>query len=400
MVFELFKRITAIPHCSFKTEALRRFIVSFIQENGFIVETDEAGNILAYRNRREIALQAHYDMVCVGDYETIEIVEEKGVLKAKNSSLGADNGIGVAMMLSLMKEGIKCEYLFTNDEEVGLIGANALGLSLEAKKLINLDSEEEESLYIGCAGGFDATIRFSDERVEYKGECFEKEISGLPGGHSGLDIDKGHKNAILELINSLDEEVKIVSIMGGERRNSIPVNAKARFFKESENGECKTSFLKDSDQIKHFLQAFQNGVRGSDTHYGVVKQSANVALIQENEVIISFRANDNELLEVYEKEIHELSNHYGATCKVGDAYPAWKPQPSDLAKNYADFSHKKVKVIHAGLECAVLGKYIDAEMISIGPNIFEPHSIRERVEIASVKREYERLKSFLKGEKK
>jgi len=132
---------------------MRDFILSFARECGYKHKTDKAGNILCYQRKRDIALQSHYDMVCVGKAPNIEIIERDGFLSAKNSSLGADNGIGVSLMLWLMKNGYEAEYLFTNDEEIGLLGASKISLNIKSKYLINLDSEKSGEIFVGCAGG-------------------------------------------------------------------------------------------------------------------------------------------------------------------------------------------------------------------------------------------------------
>ena len=144
-------------------------------------------------------------MVCMGKAPTIETYEENGWMKAKDSSLGADNGMAIAMMMQLMDEGQELEFLLTSDEEIGLIGANEVAFDLKSKYMLNLDSEDEAEVYIGCAGGVDITAVKQDSYVDAKGECYEVAVKGLVGGHSGVDIDKGIPSAIKVLASYLDE---------------------------------------------------------------------------------------------------------------------------------------------------------------------------------------------------
>jgi len=223
-VIEIFKQIVKIPHCSGNTKKLKEFIKNYALNEGFEVFEDDAGNLLAKQKKPILTLQSHMDMVCVGDAPNIEIIEENGWIRAKNSSLGADNGIGIAIMLYLMKKYKNIEYLFTNDEEIGLIGAKHLKLNLNSSYLLNLDSEDDEYLIVGCAGGVDVKIEYPIKKEKIKGVLGKISIENLPGGHSGIDIDKNIPNAIIELL----KKVKNISfIKGGERRNSIPANAYA-----------------------------------------------------------------------------------------------------------------------------------------------------------------------------
>ncbi len=213
-IIDIFKNISKIPHCSFKTDKFKDFLIKEGKNALANVSTDKFGNILFKKGSSKIALQAHYDMVCIGRAPDIEIIEEDGFLKAVDSSLGADNGIGVAMGLYFLKKYKNIEVLLTSDEEVGLIGAQNLELSLESKNLLNLDSEEEGDIFVGCAGGVDifAKKEIEFEKIDKKYSFFKISIKNLPGGHSGVDIDKGIKNAIKELAYLLKdlEDIKIV----------------------------------------------------------------------------------------------------------------------------------------------------------------------------------------------
>ena len=397
MILEYFKQITKIPRCSGNTQKLQEFLVEFAKKSGYKVKTDKYGNILATSDNPKVCFQAHYDMVCIGEYKNIEIVEEDGFLKAKNSTLGADNGIGIAIMMDLMKRG-DLEFLFTNDEEIGLIGAGNLELKPKAKKLINLDSEDE-NIYIGCAGGFDVEVNLETKKKPYFGEVYKIKVDNLPGGHSGVDIDKNHPNAIKEVTKQLKDNWTLLSIKGGERRNSIPRECEALVISESKlkypKVENKGKVLLNSNELIRFLKAVPNGVLGIDREFDVVSKSLNLAIVTNEKVILSARANSKELMDELKMELKALFSFVDCEYKIEDEYPARKQVKSEFPTTYKKISNKSLKVIHAGLETAVLGKHFD-EMISVGPNIYEPHSLRERVEIRSIYKLYEEIEKFLK----
>ena len=376
-VIELFKKISQIPHCSSNTQKLQGFISEYAKERGFTVFRDNYGNVLAYKNKPKLALQSHIDMVCVGDAPKIEIIEENRWLKAKNSSLGADNGIGVAMMLAFMDKYDDIEYLFTNDEEIGLIGAKHLEFKISAPYLLNLDSEDEKEIIIGCAGGVDAEIKYPLKKEKIKGCIGNVSVTNLPGGHSGVDIDKYIPNAIIELIYKIES---IASIKGGERRNSIPANAYAKeVFEGNDDIEVYT------DDYLKFLRKLPHGVLEYDFEFKIPSKSVNFALIDEDKITLSARANTNEKLNEMKEYI--LSKTYGCEVLFEDEYPAWAPEKSRLALKLQKITGAKLNVIHAGLECAVLKeKFPEVSMASYGPLIENPHSLRERVSLESVKK--------------
>ena len=161
-IIEHFKTLTQIPHCSKEADKLLEFLVHFAKERNYAVEVDEVKNILISKGTPTLCLQAHYDMVCMGKAPQIETYVEEGWMKAKDSSLGADNGMAIAMMMQLMDEGLDLEFLLTSDEEIGLIGANKVAFDLKSKQMLNLDSEDEAEVYIGCAGGADITASKTD----------------------------------------------------------------------------------------------------------------------------------------------------------------------------------------------------------------------------------------------
>lgn len=262
-----FEQICSIPHCSYQAQKLGEFLLEFSKSRGFEAKIDESFNIHAIKGKPKICLQAHYDMVCVGEAPKIELENDGEFLSAKNSTLGADNGIGLAIIMDIMDEAQDLEVLFTSDEEVGLIGANAFAGEICAPALLNLDSEDDSEVIIGCAGGLLAEFGrefepsklglgelFSSSVSEHFGtgllfnegshstsaenstqnssnlnaNYYELSCEGLEGGHSGIQIAKNIPNAIKELAHfAKNHGANILAISGGDRDNAIPTWAKA-----------------------------------------------------------------------------------------------------------------------------------------------------------------------------
>jgi len=411
-IIDYFKQITQIPHCSKKAERLMAFLVDFAQQRGYAVEVDEAKNIHIYKDDPKLCLQAHYDMVCMGRAPEIETYIEEGWIKAKDASLGADNGMAIAMMMALMDEGRELEFLITSDEEIGLIGANAVAFDLKAEAMLNLDSEDEAEVYIGCAGGADITAHRSFDLIEGEGTCYEVAVKGLVGGHSGVDIDKNIPNAISLLVEYLDvnDVDQLAALYGGERRNSIPTNAVAivRSVEPLESdGDVTVRMLNESPMVYArsadliaALHQFETGVRAYNDKLEIPHTSINLAIVtayEKGEVTIetSARAMDMEALEELIADTVAFFADYGFACEVEDKYPAWKPDVTDFTRLVEEkmkevFGHSKLMAIHAGLECGVIAqKYPKMKFASIGPTIRYPHSTREMVDLASVEKTYE-----------
>jgi len=409
-----FKTLTQIPHCSKESKKLLDFLVDFAKHRGYDVEVDEVENIFISKGTPTLSLQAHYDMVCMGRAPKIETYVEEGWMRAKESSLGADNGIAIAMMMRLMDEGRELEFLLTSDEEIGLIGANSVAFELKSRYMLNLDSEDEAEVYIGCAGGVDIIATINDSYVEGKGECYEVAVKGLVGGHSGVDIDKGIPSAIKELGNYLYTQniTQLATIYGGERRNSIAANAVAVVYatKPLESSKMvkvrklneKPLVLAHSAKIIELMYRFKHGVRAENRQLAISDVSINLALVTTDEkggltIETSARAMSADGLEEITKETVTLFEEYGFNIKLEDKYPAWKPDISDFTKLVNEeiikvFGSSKMMAIHAGLECGVIAKrYPNIKFASIGPTIRYPHSTREMVDLASVERTFEVL---------
>ncbi|MCH9812745.1 MAG: M20/M25/M40 family metallo-hydrolase [Epsilonproteobacteria bacterium] len=414
-IFDYFQQITQIPHCSHDALKLRDFLVSFAKERGYDVQVDVVHNILISKGKPKLALQAHYDMVCVGNAPKIETYIQEDWMMAKNSTLGADNGMAIAMMMALMDESKVCEFVITSDEEVGLIGASALSFDLQAQNLLNLDSEDEAEVYIGCAGGVDieATKKYATSLS--KEDCYEITISGLPGGHSGVEIHKEIPNAIKLFGEYLkDKKVKIASIQGGERVNSIPVNLTAIVCSEIPLVSAEYIDVKkvqglhevvDGDEIISLIENFSHGVLSFNDHLNVPGESINLAIISFQNALLkvqtSARAMDSEGLQKVEQQFCDYFTSYDYTVKCEGKYPAWKPEVNAFSKEVEKamisvFGKSEFKAIHAGLECAIISeKYPKLKLTSIGPNIRSPHSTHEKVELASVEKIYEVVKKVV-----
>ena len=409
-ILDYFQQITQIPHCSYKADKLKAFLVAFGQERGYAVTVDEADNIMIKKAGAKLSIQAHYDMVCVGRSPEIETYIEDGWMYAKESTLGADNGMAIAMMMALMDEGKVCEFLFTSDEEVGLIGAEAMDFALDSSYMLNLDSEDEAEVYIGCAGGVDIMAEKAYKNTPYHDSFYEITIGGLAGGHSGVEIHKDIPNAIKLFAEFLkDKPIMIASLKGGERINSIPVNVKAivhsevplegREFIDVKKIEGSFDAI-DGVEVIALIERFDNGVLSFNEELDVPDTSINLALISLTKkgtimIEVSARAMDAEGLEEVKNSATEHFEKYGYKVKHHGKYPAWKPEINDFSNIVNDamrgvFGKSEFKAIHAGLECAILSShYPDMKITSIGPNIRSPHSIHEKVEIASVEKTYE-----------
>ncbi len=410
-IAKIFEKITKIPHCSGETSKLKEFIKNFASERGYTVKEDGAGNVMAYGSSTKVTLQSHYDMVCIGRAPKIETVVENGWMHAKKSSLGADNGIGVAMMLYLIQKGVQADFLFTNDEEIGLVGAENLELEIRTPYLLNLDSEEAGKVYIGCAGGEDIYVK---RDVDY----FTPTVSGrryrllaeAPGGHSGVNIAQNIPNAITELCSVIAQNaaMEAASFRGGERINAIARHAEAVVWmpeghepqiqspcvRVEEIDALTVPLLREGRVAAKALFGFAHGVRGWNRELDLPQSSINLAGVEICEGIIevalSARAMSNEDLSRLVDQSRAGWEALGFESRTEGRYPAWKPEVNDFServleayrKIYPDASYA---AIHAGLECALFSeRYPELQIVSIGPTILDPHSDRERVDLESI----------------
>ncbi len=416
LVIKHFKKLCSIPHCSYEAEAMKSYLVERATAYGYSVSVDAVGNVLAKKESAKVTLQAHYDMVCIGTDFPLRLQEEDGWLSAEDSTLGADNGIAMAMMLTLMEGGALVDCLFTSEEEVGLIGARGLDLELSTSYLLNLDSEDEGVVTIGCAGGVDIIAAKSLQRETKKLHLYEYHISGLSGGHSGVDIDKNIPNAISLLFKKLcDTKSYIVEVNGGERRNSIPKKADIVFGLvekcDLDNviylGVQEVAVMGESCEIIETLAGFESGVRALNSELDIVETSINLALIESSEEVLrvqlSGRSMDKNALIELESETKAYFEKVGFELSAEGFYAPWKPEKSSFSELVLDESKKVFEnagygAIHAGLECGIIKeKYPNILMASIGPTIVYPHSNREKVELASVERVYLSLEGIIRS---
>ncbi|ACH93545.1 beta-Ala-His dipeptidase [Borrelia duttonii] len=467
IVIHYFKQISQIPRCSKNLKGISNFVKQEAIKFGFSFKEDNVGNIVVKIKANEcdnvlpVILQAHTDMVCeknesvVHDFEKdpIKIIEDDGYFFASGTTLGADNGIGVAMMLAIMSESSAfkhpaLELLFTVDEEIGLIGAIGLDPNLcSGKMLINLDGEEEGYFLVGCAGSRLVHIDFEPRyRKSKKKTCVEILFTGLQGGHSGVDIHIDFANSlklIFFALNSLREKIsfEIGHISGGCKSNAIPRESKALILIEDEDYSLLERELKmfkcyvhemhnldvgfeivlkrvnfcgdvldDIDQCKllDMGMAFFHGVQKVENYdEKLVRTSLNFASLlkvgNEYQFVFTIRS----LLDI-EKEyicchLKSISKLAGANFKMIYDYSSWQPSKhskllSHLKNVYKDMYLKEAKtvMVHAGLETGVISeKFGEIDAVTIGPWINYPHTPRERVDIASVVRVYDFLKKSL-----
>ncbi|WP_228852187.1 aminoacyl-histidine dipeptidase [Aegicerativicinus sediminis] len=469
-IWENFSNLNAVPRASKKETRVREFIVSFGNNLGLETIVDRAGNVIIKKpatagmdNRQTVILQSHLDMVhqknndTVFDFETqgIEMYIEDGWVRARGTTLGADNGLGVAAMMALLEasdvEHPTIECLFTIDEETGMTGAKGLDPSvLKGTILINLDTEEDDELGVGCAGGIDvtATRSYKAEPVNENNTYYSITVKGLNGGHSGMDIHKGLANANKLLTRLLFDGfenfgLRIHEIHGGGLRNAIPREASAIVAIDSihEDAFClemaqliqhiKSEYssmepklqvsIKEIGEVENVmdlgvqegllraLYAAPNGVyRMSPDIDGLVETSNNIAKVEvaDGEINISCLTRSS-----IESSKIDLANSLRATfeligCEVnlsGD-YPGWTPNiHSKILKTaeglYEQMFHEKPRVAacHAGLECGIISDlYPNLDMISFGPTILGAHSPDERANIESVKKFWVFLQNILR----
>lgn len=417
---EIFEQIASIPHKSFHTEEMFEYICDFSKKCGYTVQSDKAKNIYTSAQKPKLCFQSHYDMVGVGEAENgypLKLYEQAGFLHAKNSSLGADNGIGVALQLYLMQKHQDLEFLFTNDEEVGLLGARNLELKISSSYLINLDSEVFGEVVLGCAGGYDLSISFElpNDPTSYTHTYALTSTSskgGFVGGHSGVEIHKNIKNSIVSLANFIAQvDGGICFLKGGEKINSIPVYAHA-IIQTNETLKSTQEFLVqqldkkekltcfDGRTILDYILHIKNGVHLKNDD-GDIIDSLNLSLLalEKSQAKISLmgRSNAQALLEnnLLETKNLAFSIDPNAQISLNDFYAPWErnidKDDEFLQTVIASFRHHSTKIceMHAGLECGILQKRFEilgkkgVKMLSIGPSIFSPHSLNERLDISS-----------------
>jgi dipeptidase D len=426
-ILEKFYAISAIPRESGNEARIRKFLVRWAKAHGFKATVDKTGNLLVKTGVSPVILQGHLDMVCEKSSSSkhnfkkdpIKIIENNGWLKADSTSLGADNGVAIAYMMQLAEEGYKLELLFTIDEETGLNGAMHLGKRLlKGKYLINLDSEDEGIFTIGCAAGNDLVATMRAKTIKNNRQyAYQISVRDLPGGHSGADIHKNVPNAIKVLNDKLKElaDIRIALINGGSKRNAIPRDAYAVIVTDNKlnlpPAPRPALSLTDAQtrQIIRLLGTLKHGVIKMWDNT-IPQTSCNLAMVRsinnKISVTVSCRSFIQKENSASVKRAKQIFISYGFSPKEIPGYPAWEPEPknSTLIKTavgcYKKLFKKTPKTLpmHAGLECGVIkSKYPQLQAISLGPNIKNPHSPDEKIEIKSIENTWRLLKELVKN---
>lgn len=464
-VLAYFEELCKIPHGSGNEEAVAKYIENFANKRGLFCVRDAKNNVFirkeateGYRYAPAYLLQGHTDMVCAKlttsehDFERdpLDLYVEDGWLRARGTTLGGDDGIAVAFMLALLdgelEEHPTLECLFTVEEETGLGGAESFDYSVvSAKKMINLDSESEAEVCAGCAGGVRSKIEYKPELEISSGDVITLSVDGLFGGHSGVEINCGRANAIIMTVNILNEiakeqEIALISLVGGEKDNAIPRMCKARFVVENADKVVSTvekmdelirATLCEADQnlkislsvesdvenvqtiaggnkVLEMISKLKVGVLAMSAHLeGLVEFSRNLGVIEINKdgayITYSSRSSKEEQIDLSIAQVNAEVETLGAQVQHTGRYPGWDFLPeSELRDTYVrkfkEIMGKDVHtvVIHAGLECGIIKSRInDMDIISIGPNMRNIHTPDEALELDSCARLFEVLKAVL-----
>lgn len=471
-IWQNFYKLTQVPRPSNHEEKAREFMLSWAKENNIKAQMDEAGNIILSKpatpgmeNRKGIILQGHLDMVPQKNEDTEHDFEKDPIqayvdgewVRAKGTTLGADNGMGVAAGMAILTSTDiphgPVEVLITATEETGMDGANGLKPGvLHGDILLNLDSETEGELYVGCAGGVDSTIEFNykEEAVPANVKAYRLAVKGLKGGHSGMDINLGRGNSnklLFRFLKTYATElgIRVAFVTGGSLRNAIPRESFATIVLPAANEAKLQAAVKEAtgiykaelsakeptlqvsaeatempaavmDECTQFrltnaILACPNGaMRMIDSMPDTVETSNNLAIVKSDKgkVVVNtlLRSSVETAKEALAQSIQAVFELAKADKIVFDgAYPGWKPNPDsailkEMQEIYQQMYGKKpaIMAVHAGLECGILGsKYPNWDMISFGPTICSPHSPDERVNIASVGKFWDYLKATLKN---
>ncbi len=466
-VFKYFEQLSNIPRGSGNMKGIADFCMQFAAEHKLKAVRDNADNVIiympasaGYEESEPIILQGHLDMVCqkVPDsskdflHEGLELYVDGDFIKAHGTTLGADNGIAVAMVLSILASDSiahpAIEAVFTTDEEIGMVGALQLdGSLLSAKKMINLDSEDEDCMTVSCAGGSDLTAVLPLERNVVIGTKITVNLKGLKGGHSGICINEGRVNADilagrLLAVLAKDANVDIVSIDGGDKGNAIANNCvlslvaddaealkliaeeclnaikseiakrEPDFTWEISIGEkCEHSALsqKSKQKLMHLLLLVPNGVQEMSAEIdGLVETSLNLGILKTNVDTVTFghalRSNKKSALKFLEQKLTAFYADKDCQIQTGGHYPPWEFNANSTLQKVYIKAYKnqfgkppRVEAIHAGLECGVFADMIENfDAIAIGPQMYDVHTTGERLSISSTEKIYKLLLQILK----
>lgn len=467
-VFDFFEDLTNIPRGSGNEKAVSDYLVDFADRRGLIAYRDDFNNVTILKpatsgmeDKDTVIMQAHMDMVAVKDEgvdkdltkDPIDAYVDGDSIMARGTSLGADDGIGIALILAVLdSDDIShpmIEAVFTTDEEVGLGGATGYDASrLKGKRFINLDNEEESEMVIGCAGGCRCEISNKCKNGKVEGNIYEIGISGLTGGHSGTEIHKGRANANVLMGRLLDlalqeVELNLGTYEGGFKDNAICPAANATVVvkkkhcktfekliksfcedilaeygksdpefvikcKDKGKGKLEVMSTKDFTKFVWLLNLLPNGVQKMSQIEDMVESSANIGVVSAKpksfSIVVSLRSNKDASLDWMISKVSMLASTFGLVFACRSRYPAWENTGASEFATKAMETYKRlfnrdirIESIHAGLECAVFSKKIKGmDAISIGPNLVNVHTTAERLSIESTKREWQYLQEILK----
>ena len=466
-VFGYFEKICSIPHGSRNTKMISDYLVSFAEEQGLRYIQDSANNVILFQegtcgmeDHPPVILQGHMDMVCEKDAncpidmatEGLDIAHDNVCVYAKGTTLGGDDGIAVAYALALLADRSiphpPLEVIITVDEEIGMLGADVIDLSmLKGRTLINLDSEDEGIFTVSCAGGATATISLPVERRAVYGPCIRLSVDGLQGGHSGAEIHKNRANANKIMGEFMSRVQKLMplcltSLGGGAKDNAIPRSCQATMvamgihldrinaIAEQLQAEVREQYDEPEALVQAFdvdalggnsltteatakviglLCAAPNGVQAmSQDMPGLVQTSLNMGITKLGERFIatfSVRSSVNDEKQELLGQLKQLAAFYEADYSQMGEYPAWEYKKESVLRDtmvriYAEMFGKdpQVLAIHAGLECGLLGEKLPGlDCVSIGPQMHDIHTSRERLEIGSTERTWNFLLEVLKA---
>lgn len=456
-VWNYFHALSQIPRESGNEEGVRQYLLAFAKEHSLEAITDRTGNVIirkpaskGFENRPSVALQGHMDMVCVKTQDSnhnfltdpIELVLSGDFLHAKDTTLGGDNGIAIAIAMDILADP-ECKHgpleaIFTVNEETGLTGAFGIEKeTINSRLLINLDSEEEGVLYIGCAGGVEVKAQLLAilEDIPAGYQAFSLSSTGMLGGHSGAEIHNQRANAIKVVARALAQvQTKMLfSAEGGTKRNVIPSTCTISFAAPAADASAIGAIVEktakelslefgisdpgvklelvqatlprqaaNAKQSEAFIRSLYIAPHGVDamslTIPGIVETSSNLAILRFQDGIFSvISSHRSSVLSARDDVAHRMGEALrscGATVSYEGAYPSWTPNPSSkltafCAKAYEEYTGKKavVTAIHAGLECGIINSRIPGmDSVSFGPNMFDVHSVKERISVSSVER--------------
>ena len=466
-VFGFFEKICSIPHGSKNTKAISDYLVDFAQERGLRYIQDEANNVVIFQNgtcgmenHATVILQGHMDMVCEKEpsctldmaTEGLDVTHDNQYVYANGTTLGGDDGIAVAYALALLDDPTiahpPLEVVITVDEEIGMLGANVIDLSmLNGRMLLNLDSEDEGIFTVSCAGGCHACISLPAERKAVYGPCVRLVVDGLQGGHSGAEIHKNRANAnkvMGEFMSRIQTVMPLclTSFSGGTKDNAIPRSCQATLvamgiklerineIADTLQAEIREKYDEPDATVQAFdvdalggnaltseatakvtglLCAVPNGVQAmSDKIPGLVETSLNLGIAKLGNAMnltFSVRSSVNQEKEALLDKLKELAAFYDASYTQNGEYPAWEYKEDShlrdvMVQTYRNMFGKEPEVlaIHAGLECGLLGEKLPGlDCVSFGPQMHDIHTSREKLDIASTERTWKFLLEVLKA---